>query len=327
MAENHFVFSESELDAMDFDELDAIDVEDLRDLAEAIQRMVNQEAPWTPLPTWLARVWQQESPDVALDVEFPTVYEENRSEVIRDVSAAEAAGYISHRRGAEMVAKELGIEQYDYEEEQRRIKAEKAAGIGPGALGGGDELAKSLGLGGREKPGNGGPPAVPSTAVPSSPRQRAPGARPEPPAVPSRPVAPGPPAPVQAAVSGREPKRADLSHAEVRGFRRDMRTVETLTRHLRVALGRAKHVQEAWRAMSEVDRAALGTSNDATRKLVESVARLADRLGKVKPPTVTVAPAQITLRPHIEVKAPTPTPTRYERDTQGAIIRSVPETT
>lgn len=302
------------------DELEEIDVEeDLKELAESIQRLLSQEAPWTPLPTWLARVFQQEHPDAAIDVEFPTVYEENRSEVIRDISTAEAQNYITHRRAAERVVKELGIEQYDYDEEQRHIKAEKAAGIGPAALGGGDGLAKALGMGGGG--GNGATPPVQATPAPSaapSPRHRAPApAPPKPPAVPSRPTPP--PAP------GREPKRADLSHEEVRGFRRDMRTVETLTRHLKVALGRAGRVQEAWRAMSDADRATLGASNDSTRRLVESITKLADRLGRIKPPVVRVAPAQVTVRPHIEVQAPSPHSTRYERDKHGAIIRSVPE--
>ncbi|MGH7393258.1 MAG: hypothetical protein ACREM3_27960, partial [Candidatus Rokuibacteriota bacterium] len=132
----------------DVDPEDLVDLEEVEEADDLYRSAPEPEAPWSPVATDVARRFRQQHPDAAIDVVFPTVYEENRSEVIRDVVTAQAEGHLTHRRAAEIVAKELGIEQYDYEEEQRQIRAERAARVGPLTLGAGDALIPALGAAG-----------------------------------------------------------------------------------------------------------------------------------------------------------------------------------
>lgn len=96
-------------------------------------------APWAPLPLRMARQFIMGTPDAQIEINFPTVYEEDRTAKIADLTVAESQKVISHRRYAEQVAKELGIAQYDYDEEQQDIKlhpspaaAMPGLGVGPG---------------------------------------------------------------------------------------------------------------------------------------------------------------------------------------------------
>lgn len=107
---------------------------------------VGSMAPWTPTPTAPARAFLQAHPDAAIDIQFPVVYEEDRTRMIADLSAARSEGVVAHRRLAERVAKELGIENYSYDDEQRAIAREQPAlprtpSSEPGDVGVGDKLA------------------------------------------------------------------------------------------------------------------------------------------------------------------------------------------
>lgn len=135
---------DGQVDQEDDDQWDEEDDEDV-DLLEA-----EDSAPWSPLPLSVARRYQEQHPDARPNFSFPTVYEENRTEKIRDLATAQAQGAITHRRAAEQVAAELGIEEYDYEKEQENIAAERKRGIGLPELGDGDQLARALGLGGHQ---------------------------------------------------------------------------------------------------------------------------------------------------------------------------------
>jgi len=98
-------------------------------------------APWSPLPLRQARQYISRHPDAQIEIEFPTVYEEDRTAKMADLTVAEQQKVISHRRYAEQVAKELGVAQYDYDEEQADIRlhpnpAQPPAGL-PGLSPGG----------------------------------------------------------------------------------------------------------------------------------------------------------------------------------------------
>ncbi len=78
--------------------------------------------------------------NVEFDVIFPEILTEDRPEKIQAVTNALNFSMISHKRAAEIVATELGIVAYDYEEEQERIKEEgeqqstqlwRQSGVGP----------------------------------------------------------------------------------------------------------------------------------------------------------------------------------------------------
>ncbi len=81
-----------------------------------------KEAPWAPLPLRQARKYIQDNPDAQVEIIFPTVYEEDRAAMMKDLATAQSVGAITHRRMSEQMAKELGQEQYDYDTEQEEIK-------------------------------------------------------------------------------------------------------------------------------------------------------------------------------------------------------------
>lgn len=64
-----------------------------------------------------------------IEVIFPSVTKDVTSEVIKNVQAAEAQGYISKRTAGKMAATELNIPSYDYDEEQKQMLEDKAAGL------------------------------------------------------------------------------------------------------------------------------------------------------------------------------------------------------
>jgi hypothetical protein len=60
--------------------------------------------------------------DASLEVTFPEIITQDRSSKIKDIVVAEQAGYIKPERAATMVAKELGITDYNYGNEQIDIR-------------------------------------------------------------------------------------------------------------------------------------------------------------------------------------------------------------
>lgn len=67
-------------------------------------------------------------PGVSIKVEitYPALAEENRSEKLKDIAFMESMSWISHRRGATMGAKEMQITTYEFDEEQHAIAKEDA---------------------------------------------------------------------------------------------------------------------------------------------------------------------------------------------------------
>ena len=107
-------------------------------------------APWSPVPLEPARKFIKENPDAAIEVNFPTVFEEDRSAKIGDLIKGDLAGFISHRRAAEQYAKEMGFEQFDYDDEQAEISAEHPKdSVSP-------DMKPTAGKGGGEPGGGGG---------------------------------------------------------------------------------------------------------------------------------------------------------------------------
>lgn len=107
-------------------------------------------APWSPVPLEPARKFIKENPDAAIEVNFPTVFEEDRSAKIGDLIKGDLAGFISHRRAAEQYAKEMGFEQFDYDDEQTEISNEHPKdSVAP-------DMKPTAGKGGGGEPGGAG---------------------------------------------------------------------------------------------------------------------------------------------------------------------------
>jgi hypothetical protein len=118
-------------------------------------------APWSPVPLEPARKFIKDNPDAAIEVNFPTVFEEDRSAKIGDLIKGDLAGFISHRNAAEQYAKEMGFEQYDYDDTQEEIAQEHPRdSVAP-------DMKPTAGKGGGGEPGGGG-----SGVVKASPLQQ-----------------------------------------------------------------------------------------------------------------------------------------------------------
>ncbi len=125
---------------------------------------VSSPAPWTPVPVRQARQFIKDHPEAAIDVVFPTVYEEDRSAKLKDLGTAQALGSISHRRMSEMMAKELGVDPYVYNEEMEQIEQENPPIDPAKKLGSGDQVVKNIlgplaGTPPKPQPGGGGFPS------------------------------------------------------------------------------------------------------------------------------------------------------------------------
>lgn len=70
-------------------------------------------------------------PNTKFEVNFPELMEEDRSTKIQDLIIAKDEGVISHEAMSYVVAKELKFTKYDYEEEQKKIEAEKRKVVYP----------------------------------------------------------------------------------------------------------------------------------------------------------------------------------------------------
>lgn len=81
--------------------------------------------PWSPVPTAIGKTFINQNRDSQIDIVFPTVYEEDRTAKIKDLATAQALDTITHQRMSEQIAKEMGFENYAYDEEEQQIKDEK----------------------------------------------------------------------------------------------------------------------------------------------------------------------------------------------------------
>jgi len=108
-----------------------------------IVEAVDVSAPWSPTPLLHVRRVIADDSEMQVDIVFPTVYEEDRTVKIKDLAAAQGLDTISHRRMAEQIAKELGIESYDYDDERAQIQREQAT-VAKTPLGLADSFTGSL---------------------------------------------------------------------------------------------------------------------------------------------------------------------------------------
>jgi hypothetical protein len=84
------------------------------------------DAPWSEVPTALAKRYIRENPDAAIEVIFPTVYEEDRSSKLKDLGTAEAMEWISHQQAQETALQELGYDSANSSDTADQIRREKA---------------------------------------------------------------------------------------------------------------------------------------------------------------------------------------------------------
>lgn len=80
------------------------------------------------------RVMEWAGIEADCEVTFPEVIVQDRSQKIKDLKIAEDARYISHERAATIVAKELGISDYEYDSEQEAINDEAEPPIYPNLI-------------------------------------------------------------------------------------------------------------------------------------------------------------------------------------------------
>ena len=111
---------------------------------DAREADASDSAPWSPVPTSIAREFVRDNEDAQLEVVFPTVYEEDRTAKLKDLITAQAAGSITHQRMSEQVAKELGFEEYDYTDELDAIE-EEMKNLPKTILGVADQIAGAKG--------------------------------------------------------------------------------------------------------------------------------------------------------------------------------------
>src|SRR3989442_6525397 len=101
-------------------------------------------AQWAGVNVRQARQFIADHPEAAVDIVFPTAYEEDRSAKIKDIGTAQSLGYVSHKRAAAMVALALGISDFKYEAEMEQV-ADEEPPIDPAKdLASGDKVAQTM---------------------------------------------------------------------------------------------------------------------------------------------------------------------------------------
>ena len=64
------------------------------------------------------------APSTEFEITFPEIVTEDRSSKLKDLQAAQANGWISRERAAEIAAKELGVTKFEYKKEREKIEIE-----------------------------------------------------------------------------------------------------------------------------------------------------------------------------------------------------------
>jgi hypothetical protein len=226
------------------------------------------DAPWTPVPTRAAEDFLRDVPEAILTLMFPTVYEEDRSVMLKDLATVQALGAITHERMSAQMVKELGIdEDYDYHEEQAAISAEQSA-LPQTDLGVGDVLARRvIGLGpkgGVIKPDTGASPS-PELSTPVSPTS-------------------GRATFAPSDGNGSQPKRDDLSGDATRQFRQQQReAIESLTAEVRRLREAAAEAEPATHEREVRLEALLAQQDRLTEALLKTLTAQASATPPVAP--------------------------------------------
>lgn len=79
-----------------------------------MKKSEDEETPGLMVPT-----------DSTIEFQFPEIAVEDRSAKLKDIALVQTSGYISKQRAATMSAKELGISDYNYEEEMEDVTQEQ----------------------------------------------------------------------------------------------------------------------------------------------------------------------------------------------------------
>lgn len=69
--------------------------------------------------------------DVEMEVTFPDLITQDRSQKLKDLALAESQGWVSKSRAAGIAAKELGITNYDYDQEAKDVEIDQAETADP----------------------------------------------------------------------------------------------------------------------------------------------------------------------------------------------------
>lgn len=80
---------------------------------------------------WNRVIWEWAGIKADCEVTFPEIITQDRSAKIKDIKIAEDAGYISRKRAATTVAKELGFGDYEYDSERVEIEKENPPPLSP----------------------------------------------------------------------------------------------------------------------------------------------------------------------------------------------------
>lgn len=97
----------------------AIGTEPVTKLLQKRQQMVENV-----LKKMASKLFDKFDINAEIEVTFPEIVVQDRSAKLRDTFLAANEGAISHKRASEIVAKELGITEYDYRSEQKEMLAQ-----------------------------------------------------------------------------------------------------------------------------------------------------------------------------------------------------------
>ena len=98
-----------------------------------VKVILRRQSIWESVLSNMAdRVFDYAGIDGKIEVTFPEIYQGDRSQKISDISSAEVARVISHRTASEMIAKELLITTYNYDDEIKKIISDENSKIPAG---------------------------------------------------------------------------------------------------------------------------------------------------------------------------------------------------
>lgn len=107
------------------------------------ERMIKKM--WSRLMKWAGK------PGVTCEITFPDIITQDRTAKLRDLAMSQAQGWISKERAASIAAKELGITEYDYNQEQEQMKAEEPEPSDMAPLSMAPKVQPSSGLSGQDR--------------------------------------------------------------------------------------------------------------------------------------------------------------------------------
>ena len=288
-------------DSLDYEDVqDDEDDEEPEEQKDAREAGASDEAPWAPVPLRPARDFVERNEDATIDVVFPTVYEEDRSAKLKDLATAQAVGAITHQRMSEQMAKELGFEQYNYDDELENIEIEMKK-LPPGIISSTDQI------GGAGKGGAGGGITI------------------------------GAPSAGLASEDELEPRRADLSGKTTHEFRKQQHSTVSSTESDRIHAQMLNLRRDFVAALKELHDFRETTLREVLALAHREPSRVEPPVINVHPPNITVHPPDIkieaptiTVQPpqvNVSVEPPKPRNVVVKRDERGLMTEMREEST